>query len=120
VTKRISNSIIEMAAITITSTGSPTFTDPGTNRLKMALWPPVASRFVPIMYLSQFVPLVAAGTPDVNDLESRDIALLAAVRIAPLVGKAHLVPSIMADISDRTAKALERKLSALLEAKQNT
>jgi hypothetical protein len=90
-------------------------------RYDLDVWPGIASYFFPMEYVRQFSPLAGVGTdvPDVNDLESRDIPLLAAMRMAPLSGRAELVTSIAADISERTQKALERKFSALISAGQD-
>jgi hypothetical protein len=96
-------------------------TDATVHRYRLEVWPGVANYFYPISYVSQFTPLngTTLVTPDVNDIESRDIGLLVAMRLAPLVGRAELVPSIAADISQRTKEALERKFSSMLDAKQN-
>ena len=92
------------------------------NKVRMDIWPDiVASLYLPVHYVPQFTSIDASTvtTPAVNDIESRDIALLAASRMAPLAGRAELVPSILADISQRTAAALERKLTALIHGKQD-
>jgi len=85
------------------------------------VWPYVAADFFPVDYIPLFQTISAAGvtTPSVSDIESRDISLLAAARMAPLIGRAELVPSIIMDVSERTKKALDRKLSALLDARQD-
>lgn len=77
--------------------------------------------YLPTQYAAQFAPIDSATvtTPDVNDLESRDIALLAAARIAPLAGRAELVPSILADLSANTQAALARMIRAMLDAKHD-
>jgi hypothetical protein len=81
----------------------------------------VTAFYFPIEYVPQFTEIDSATvtTPDVNDLESRDIGLICAARIAPLVGRASLVPSILADVSSRTAAALDRKFRAMLDGKQD-
>jgi hypothetical protein len=96
-----------------------TTTSADINTIRLDVWPTIASKFVGIHYVPQFTPLTAGDEPNVNDLESRDIALLAAMKIAPLVGRAELVPSIAVDVSRRTSLALERKISAMLEGKQD-
>ena len=102
---------------------SPMATDTAAdvNKLQLDYFPAVTGFYFPIRYVRQFNPLSAIDTsvPDVNDLESRDIALLAAARIAPLIGRAELVPSILADVSARTAAALERKMMALQSGRQD-
>lgn len=89
---------------------------------RLDYWPSVTGFYFPIMYLPQLTEIDSATvtTPDVNDIESRDIGLLAAARAAPLVGRHDLVPSILADVSERTARALERKMKTLLHAGQDT
>lgn len=90
--------------------------------LRLDYWPSVTGFYFPMEYQPQFTEIDSSTvtTPDVNDLESRDIGLLAAARLAPLIGRAELVPSILADVSERTAKALERKMAALLSADQDS
>lgn len=96
-------------------------TTPGdVNKLRLDIWPDiVADIYLPVHYVPQFTDLDASTvtTPAVNDIESRDIGLLAASRMAPLIGRAELVPSILADISERTRLGLARKLTAMLDAK---
>lgn len=98
-----------------------TVTPADVNKMRLDVFPGASGIYFPIHYVPQFSPIDSATvtTPDVNDLESRDIALLAAARIAPLVGRAELVPSILADVSQRTQEAIERKMSALLYGKQD-
>lgn len=86
------------------------------NKLQLDVWPGVSGIYLPVHYVPQFAEIDSATvtTPAVNDIESRDIALLAASRMAPLIGRNELVPGILADLSQRTAEALERKISALM------
>lgn len=88
---------------------------------RLDYWPSVTGYYFPTEYVPQFTEIdsVTVTTPDVNDLESRDIGLLAAARAAPLIGRAELVPSILADVSSRTAAALERKMKSLLSGNQD-
>jgi len=88
------------------------------NKLRIDIWPTVAGYGYPIHYRPQFTPLdgTTYTTPEVNDLESYDIGLIAAAIMAPLSGRAELVPSILGDVSETTAKALERKFKSMLEA----
>ena len=90
------------------------------NKVRILVWPAVASRYIPVHYVPQFTDIDASTvtTPSVNDLESADIYLLAAARMAPRAGRAEFVPDILADISMRTQLALARKLEALLHARQ--
>jgi hypothetical protein len=90
-------------------------------RYDLDVWPGVAGYFFPMEYVRQFVPLAGAGTDvaDVDDLESRDIPLLAALTACPLGGRAELAPSIAAEISQRTQQAMERKRKALISADQD-
>jgi hypothetical protein len=90
-------------------------------RYDLDVWPGVAGYYFPMEYVRQFAPLGGTGTdvPDVNDIEGRDIYLLAALSSCPLVGRSELAPGIAADLSQRTQQALERKISALIQAKQD-
>lgn len=92
-----------------------------TNLFTLYFWPYVAGFYFPTIYAQQFVPLdgTAGHSPNVNDLESRDIAILAAARMAPLAGRAEFVPSILMDVSERTRAGLERRQAALMDAKQD-
>jgi hypothetical protein len=91
-------------------------------RLRLDIFPNyVAGFFYPIDYIPQFTEIDSATNtqPSVSDIESRDIALLAAARMAPLIGASELVPSIVMDLSERTRAALDRKLKALMDASQD-
>ncbi|MGQ0721023.1 MAG: hypothetical protein ACT4PE_05545 [Candidatus Eiseniibacteriota bacterium] len=90
-------------------------------RLRLDVWPINLNYKHPVDYIPQFSPIdsVTDTQPSCSDIESRDIALLAAARMAPLIGRAEFVPGIMLDVSERTRAALERKASALLDARQN-
>lgn len=97
---------------------------PGTtdvNKLVLEYWPGTTAYYFPIHYVPQFVPMDATiTTPDVNDLEARDIAHLAALNLAPLIGRAKLASGISLKLSEGTLAALERKLKAELDGKQSS
>lgn len=107
----------KMYAITRLATTTPA----DVNKVRLDYYPGVTGLYFPIEYVPQFTPIdsVTITTPDCNDLESRDIALIAAMRFAPLLGRAELVPAIAMDVSEATQKALERKWSALMQGKQD-
>lgn len=89
-------------------------------KTNLHLWPASsATQYFPAHYIKTKTDL-STGTdvPDVTELESRDIALIAAARLAPLSGRAELVPSLLADVSERTQVAMQAKFRALLEPKQ--
>lgn len=90
-------------------------------RYDLDVWPGVVGYYFPMEYVRQFTPLtgIATDVPDVDDIESRDIPLLAALTACPLVGRAELAPGIAADISQRTQQAIERKMKSLLSADQD-
>ena len=90
-------------------------------RLRLDVYPAGLTAFYPIDYIPQFTEIDAATNtqPSCTDLESRDIALLTAARLAPLAGRHDLVPSIMADVSERTARALEARFASLADARQD-
>lgn len=94
------------------------------NKIRIDVWPATTSpvQYIPAHYKPQFTDIDSATvtTPSVNDLESRDIALLTAARLAPLAGRAEFVPGILADVSQRTQAALARKLEAMLHPRQET
>lgn len=92
------------------------------NKLQLDYWPSVTGFYLPTQYAAQFTPIdsVTVTTPDVNDLESRDIALLAAMRIAPLVGRHELVPAITADLSSVGQQIAARRERAMVDAKQDS
>jgi len=98
-----------------------TTTPASVNLLQLDYWPSVTGFYLPIMYVPQFREIDSATvtTPDVNDLESRDAGLICAARIAQMVQRNDLVPGILADVSNRTAAALERKFAAMLDGKQD-
>lgn len=98
-----------------------TVTPADVNKLRCEFWPAKSGVYLPAEYVPQFTAIDSATvtTPAVNDLESRDIAHLAALMKAPLVGRAELAPGIAALLSERTQARLERKLSALMEGKQD-
>lgn len=95
--------------------------DAQVHRYRLETFPHIAAYYFPIKYIQQFTPLngTTIVTPDVNDIESRDIALWTAAKMAPLAGRAEFLESIIMDISERTRGLLERKISALLEATQD-
>ena len=94
------------------------------NKVRIDIWPGTTSptQYIPVHYKPQFTDIDASTvtTPSVNDIESRDIALLAAARMAPLAGRAEFVPGILADLSARTQAALARKIEAMLHPRQET
>lgn len=92
------------------------------NKLTLDVWPGVAAYYFPIQYMPQFSPLTGTGTevPDVNDMESRDICYIAAMAIAPTMGRPELVTTIAAKVSEKTRLGMERRMSALLTARQDT
>lgn len=94
------------------------------NKVQLDYYPSgaaVTGFYFPMHYIAQFTPLTALSTevPDVNDAESRDIALLGAARIAQVIGRSDLVPGILADVSMKTAAALDRKMRSLMAGNQD-
>lgn len=83
--------------------------------------PVVAGFYLPIHYVPQFTVLDAATvtTPDVTDLESQDIYLLAAASLAPLCDRHDFIDGLMADLSDRTRQAKLTSDLAMTKAKQD-
>lgn len=95
--------------------------DAQVHRYRLEVFPAINGYHFPIQYIQQFTPLngTTIVTPDVNDVESRDIALWTAAKMAPLCDRSEFLESIVMDISERTQLLLERKISALLEAAQD-
>lgn len=89
-------------------------------KITIQLWPAAsATQYFPAHYVRNRTTLVnASDVPDVTEGESRDIALMAAMKLAPLVGRQELVPGIIADITQKTRSALDSKFRALLEPRR--
>jgi hypothetical protein len=104
----------KVAAITPMSTDTPA----DVQKMQLDYWPGVTGFYFPLHYKRKFSPIDSATvtTPDVTDLESRDIGLLAGARMAQVTDRSDLVPGILADISQRTQAAIARKLEALVTA----
>lgn len=98
-----------------------TTTPASVNLMQLNYWPSVTGYYFPIKYIPQFTPIdsVTVTTPDVDDIGSRDIYLLAAFRAAPAVGNAHLVPTIASRFSQRLSEWMTRKDSAAVSGDQN-
>ena len=91
------------------------------NQVQLDWWPSVSGFYFPIEYVPQFAEIDSATvtTPALNDIEARDGGLICAARLAQAVGRFELVDGILADISERTRIALNRKLSAMADARQH-
>ena len=98
-------------------------TTPGNvNKFTVEVWPASAgTRYYPAHYIPQFTAIDSATvtTPDLNDLQSRDIAPLAAWFLAPRIDRNDLVPMYAMKLSESTRKALERKMSSMVDARQD-
>jgi hypothetical protein len=112
-----SYSIPKVYSITRLDTTTPS----AVGLVQLDWWPSVTGYYFPIHYVPILTPLDSATvtTPNVTDIGSEDIAYLAAAELAPLLGRAELVPSITLRLSERTRLALERRESALLAAKSD-
>lgn len=88
---------------------------------RLDYWPSVTGYYLATEYVPQFTPIDSSTvtTPDLNDLESRDLALLAAMDAAPLIGRAELVPGIAASITSKNGLIALRKRQALLAGDQD-
>ena len=90
------------------------------NLMVLEYYPSTTGYYFPIHYRPQFVPLDATiTTPDVNDLESRDIGHLAALNRVAAAGRADLAPTIAMLLSENTRLALDRKIKSMLDAGQD-
>lgn len=90
-------------------------------KLRLDYWPAVTGFYFPMVYLPMFTPMDggSADCPSVNDLESYDIAYLAAMSLAPRVGRSELVPALAMKVSETTRRALERKIATLVSGDQD-
>lgn len=90
------------------------------NKVQLDVWPASAgTRYYPAHYIPQFseIDSVTVTTPSCNDLESRDIAHLAAMAMAPRIDRADLVEAIALKVSEGTRLALDRKMSAMIDSR---
>lgn len=107
----------KLYSITRLSTATPG----DVNKVQLDYYPGISGYYFPAHYVPQFTPIDAATvtTPDLNDLESYDLVYIAAIELAPLIGRAELAPLLAVKISEKTRLALDRKYSALSEGKQD-
>ncbi len=103
------------------ATRMATTTAADVNKMRLDVYPGVSGAYYPIEYIPQFTP-VTTGTDvyDLTDLGSRDLVLLAALKIVPLLGRSELYAGIANDISERTRLALERKYGSLSSGDQDS
>jgi len=103
----------------VTRMGTATAADVG--KLQLDYWPSVTGFYFPAIYIPFFTPATAINSdkPDVNDLESYDIAYLSAADLMQRIGRPDLVPGVLLKVSEATAKALERKLKSMVAADQD-
>lgn len=89
--------------------------------LQLDYWPSVTGFYLPVHYIRQFVPLDGATvtTPDVSDVGSRDIFLLAALDIAPRIGRQRFIPTLQSMLSKGMTAMLARKKRAMETGDQN-
>jgi hypothetical protein len=89
-----------------------------TNLLQLDYWPGVSGFYFPLAYVPQFLEIdaVTNTVPDVNDLEARDAALMAAIRLAVTYGRPEFVPNIFADLSTRGQEIMQLKAKAVVSA----
>lgn len=89
-------------------------------KINLHLWPPAkTTQYYPAHYVRDRTTISGAtDKPDVTEGESRDIAYMAAIQLAPAVGRAELVPSLIAEVSAKTRNALDAKFRALLEPRR--
>jgi hypothetical protein len=98
-----------------------TVTAADVGKLTLEFWPDATGAlFFPAHYIAEFTEM-AAGTDvaDVNGIESYDIPHLAALWNAAASGREDLLETIAMKISESTQLLFERKVSAMLDARQN-
>lgn len=84
-------------------------------------WPSVTGFYLPMSYIREFVPIdsVTVTTPDCSDVGSRDIGWLAAIDLAPRLGRQRFIPTLQSYLSKGMVALLERKKEALQSGKQD-
>lgn len=89
--------------------------------LQLDYWPSVTGFYLPVHYIRQFAPLDGATvtTPDCSDVGSRDIVWLAAIDLAPRIGRQRFIPTLQAFLSKGMVAMLERKKRAMATGTQN-
>jgi hypothetical protein len=89
--------------------------------LQLDYWPSVTGFYFPIHYIRQFVPIDSATvtTPDCSDIGSRDIVWLAAIDLAPRIGRQRFIPTLQSMLSKGMTAMLARKKRALETGDQN-
>lgn len=97
--------------------------DTSTNVYGIYVWPPTVGAthyYVHLHYRRQFDPFDGgvSDVPDVNDVESYDIAYTMGAILAPLAGRAELVPAIVNKISREMQAKIKRRLDAQIVAEQ--
>jgi hypothetical protein len=93
-----------------------TTTAANVNKLTLEVWPASAgTRYYPGHYIPQFTEIdaVTVTTPDVNEIQSRDIGYMVALSFADRLGRAEFAPRIAAMISEST-----REMQAFKESTQ--
>lgn len=98
-----------------------TTTDADKNKMQLDFWPAIASVYIPIQYVQQFVPFTAVDTtiPELTDAESRDIPLFAAASLAPRMSRWDLIDGLLRQVSRRNQPIVERRARSQDFAKQN-
>jgi hypothetical protein len=89
--------------------------------LQLDYWPSVTGFYLPTHYIRQFVPIdsVTVTTPDCSDIGSRDIVWLAAIDLAPRIGRQRFIPTLQAYLSKGMVAMLTRKKRAMETGDQN-
>jgi hypothetical protein len=89
--------------------------------MQLDYWPSVTGFYLPTHYIRQFVPIdsVTVTTPDCSDIGSRDIVWLAAIDLAPRIGRQRFIPTLQANLSKGMVALLTRKKRALETGDQN-
>jgi hypothetical protein len=98
-----------------------TATNADKNKGQLDFWPAIATLYIPIEYVQQFVPFTAINTdfPELTDIESRDLAYLAALELAPLASRGEFMETVAARISNVNQILVARRFGADLDARQD-
>lgn len=109
----------KLYAVVRTATTTPA----SVNKLTVEVWPPCGgTRYFPAHYIPQFTDIDSATvtTPDLNDIQSNDLAPLASILLAQRIGRGDLVPGFVLELSESTQQALNRKMSSMVDARADT
>lgn len=98
-----------------------TATDADKNKMVLDFWPAIASVYIPIHYVPQFVPFSAIDStiPELDDAQARCVSLISAIRLAPLEARWDFLEGYFRELAMLNKPLAERIARAQDFAKQN-